>query len=122
MTLQVVSPKSLRKLKARIEEIPEVKAFVETAKEGLPTGNLQELLSQKKVKENQDMTALLMEIDSYLTVGNFDAAKAAAKRVLDVEFAPVTAKPNERRVRTEPDLVLSVPTEDQGQPTVEKLE
>lgn len=86
---QITDTKTLRKLLRRVEEIPEVKlyleGFVDSEKAKLSKSSFEDLLGMKKVKENQHMTALLTEIFEYVKVSNFDAAKSAAKRVLEAE-------------------------------------
>jgi len=120
--LQVSSPKSLRKLKARIDEIPEVSKYLYSIYNGESVTSITaELLAMKKVKENGNMVALLQEIEEYLKVPNLDAAKATVKRVFDTP-TPVAVVRSQAKPREEPDLVLSVPAEDQGPPAVENLE
>ncbi len=64
MTLQITDPKTLRKLLKRVEEMPDVKSSLELLAEhgAIPATELEKLLEAKKVKENQNLTALLKEI------------------------------------------------------------
>ncbi len=105
--MQVTDVRTLRKLLKRVDEIPEVKNVLTAICNNGPSpsnskfyiGDVIPLLSLKKVRENQHMTAILQEIQEYLSVGNLDAAKSAAKRVLDVPQAVQIGKPREQVLR-----------------------
>lgn len=96
MTQQIVDQRTLRKLLRRVEEIPEVKlyleGFVDSEKAKLSNSSISDLLGMKKVKENQHMTALLTEILTYLEANDSEAAGKAARRVLEAEPVKIPEK------------------------------
>lgn len=87
MTQQITDQRTLRKLLRRVEEIPTVNRFLVAVagNEPLADGDLDNLLGEKKVKENQHMTAMLTEIKTYLEANDRGAAEKAARRVLEAE-------------------------------------
>lgn len=98
MGLQIVDPKSLRKLLKRVEELPTVKSFLEDVRNSPEAVDYRRLtaffntaltgeaaLVAKKVKENQNLTALLQEIGSLVDARDFEGAVKVAKRVLEAE-------------------------------------
>ncbi len=95
--LQVTDQRTLRKLLRRIDELAVVKNILIDVAEGMPTDSSATitilLTDNRKVKENQHMTALLQEIQEYLAVGNKEAASKTAKRVLEAEPAKDGGKP-----------------------------
>lgn len=95
MIQQITDQRTLRKLLRRVEEIPDVKSWLEAVRnptEMVRVERATELLELKKVKENQHMTALLSEIKDYLLVENMDAARAVSTRVLEAEPVKVPEK------------------------------
>jgi len=104
IALQIVDTKTLRKLLAKIEQIPQLNALLEeivnqpfvvtnetqnkllVRLEGaLGIRNSEEftMLIVKKVKENANMTSFLREIKVYLETGNFGAARKAIVRLVE---------------------------------------
>lgn len=101
--LQITDQRTLRKLSRRIDELLTVKTTLVDIANGMPTDYaatvviLDNLLLEKKVKENHHMTSLLQEIREYLGVGDKEAASKTAKRVLEVPPAVQTVKPANAR-------------------------
>ena len=114
IALQIVDPKTLRKLLAKIEQIPKLNALIEEIvnqpfvvttetqnkllqrlEGALGIRNLEEfdILTVKKVKENAHMTAFLREVKVYLETGNFTAARKAIVRLVDSKNTPTLPQP-----------------------------
>jgi hypothetical protein len=81
------------KLKKRVEELPEIKTFLETTiAGGVAEFQTTDGLTIKKMKENQNMTALINEMNAFLKAGNTIEAQVLAHKVLDAKVIEQPAK------------------------------
>ena len=99
------------KLLKRVEELPDVKKFLElisntvsltvlppgTPAPDVPTSKFDPLV-EKKIKENQNMRQLIDEITSAMTAGDLEGAKNLANSVLNARPPAPTPKPVEANV------------------------
>lgn len=109
-----LNQKQLRKLKHRIDEIPEVKlyldGFLDPGKAKESNSSLLELIQMKKVKENQHLSDMLKEIQTIITTSdvivgdkpaisgaqidkNIAAAKAVYQRIIDASEVTPAPRP-----------------------------
>src|SRR2546430_1062883 len=110
IALQIVDPKTLRKLCQKVEQIPALNSLLEEIvnQPFVVTNETQskllqrmenvlgirnndgefDMLTAKKVKENAHMTAFLREVKVYLETGNFLAAKKAIVRLVEAAHPP----------------------------------